>query len=286
MRYFVCPVAGLLLAAIAAAHTPGTARYLGNEGILIEHGATKVLFDAFYANDYGHYVLVDDATSKALLEGTPPFDNVSAVFVSHVHGDHFSPEPMVEYLRAQESVVLYASSQVSDALVELVGTDAPMLERVRVMNVAPGEQPLHVTQGNLRIDVVAIPHAGGERTADVINLAFRVTVGEGLTALHLGDADPKLVHFAPYAEHWKAVPLTVAFPPYWFFSSDEGWLILDDHLKPKYRTGIHVPAEAIGSGDQWRKQAGADLFTDPGETREFAHPVERQDDDPQSGSEE
>lgn len=261
----------LLFAANALAHSPANARYLGNEGILVQHGSTKVLFDAFYANDYGHYVLLDDDTTQALLEGAEPFDDITAVFVSHVHGDHFSPEPMAAYLRAQEQVVLYAPIQVSEALAELVGIDDPILERVRVIDTAPGEDPVHVDHEGLQIDVVAIPHAGGERMADIVNLAFRVTVDNDFTVLHLGDADAKVELFKPYTDHWNSIPVTAAFPPYWFFTSDEGWIVLDEYLQPRYRVGIHVPAEAAGQGDQWRAQAGADLFTDPGEAREFEH---------------
>ena len=53
-------LAGLLLLADAWAHD-SQALYLGNEGVLITHGDDKVLFDAFYAEAHGLYVLVPEA---------------------------------------------------------------------------------------------------------------------------------------------------------------------------------------------------------------------------------
>ncbi len=245
---------------------PGCARYLGNEGIMVTSGDTRILFDAFYADSYGQYALVPDATRQALIEGRKPYANVDAVFVSHVHGDHFTPAPTLAFLRANPSVPLYASRQVIDALLA-AGADDAMLQRLHAFTLAAGDPAQSASVGSIDIAVVRIPHAGGQRTENIENLAFRVTLNDSMTVLHLGDADSDDSLFAPHQAHWDAQPLDAAFPPYWFLGSAAGQSILDQRLKPARTIGIHVPIAAAGSGDAWRTRLGGDLFTDPGEIR-------------------
>ena len=85
-----------------------TAHYLANEGLMVEHGDTKILFDPLFRNDYGQYMLLPEELEEALFAGTAPFDSIDAVFVSHHHGDHFSPADMVRLLRDQSGIRLYA----------------------------------------------------------------------------------------------------------------------------------------------------------------------------------
>lgn len=261
----------VLLAASLQVHAhdaESQARYLGNEGVLIEHGDVKVLFDAFYANSYDRYVLVAPGTSAALQSGEPPYESVDAVFVSHIHGDHFSVEPTLAYLRAQSEVQLFASKQVTDALTRAAqGEDDPILKQLTPFDLEPGNPPVSITLGEVQIEVVAIPHSGGARMSDVSNLAFRVTLHEGPTVLHMGDADVDDAHYAPLQSYWDARTTHIAFPPYWFFANQTGVFILQKRIKALHNVGIHVPSEAIGHAAQWREKAQGDLFTDPGETR-------------------
>ena len=102
---------------------------------------------------------------------------------------------------------------------------------------------------------------------EVQNIAFRVTLDESITALHLGDADTKDAHFQQHDRYWKH-PIHVAFPPYWYFSSTNGRYVLENRLKPDHSIGIHVPAGMPDNPeDRPEEYRGFDLFTVPGETR-------------------
>lgn len=271
MRRSILPLLCLLTALPARSHDAGHATYLGNAGILVAHGETRILVDAFYSDSYGQYVLVDEATATAMEDGTPPYDGIDAVLVSHVHGDHFSPEPTIAYLRAQPVVELFGSSQVRQAIARAVGEDDPILSRVHVMDVGAEEPPREATIGDVELAVVSVPHSGGARNADIVNLVFRATLDGALTVVHLGDATPEVEHFTARTEHWNGRPLDAAFPPYWFFGSEEGREVLDDVLKARRTIGVHVPEQAVGHGESWRERADADLFTDPGEDRTLEH---------------
>jgi len=253
----------------AAAHDEGAhATYLGNEGVMIARGETKILFDAFYLNSYGQYALVPQDIADALMNGAPPYDGVDALFISHVHGDHFSPAPTIAYLRANEDARLYGSKQIYDAIIEAgVAADDPLTERIVMVDMAPSDAPQSFEIDGLHIDVVAIPHAGNR--PNIQNLAWRVTLDDATTIMHLGDAGPVVADFSRHLPHFKARETHTAFPPYWFFGHEAGELILDDIIGAPQVIGVHVPERAAGDGEAWRARAGGDLFTDPGETRDL-----------------
>jgi len=268
---FIRTAAAAILAAwaptIALAHDHATAHYLGNEGVMIERGETKVLFDAFYSSGFGQYALVPDEINAAMLAGAPPFDGVDAIFISHVHGDHFSPGPAIKYLNAQNDVVLFAPEQVRDALVQ-AGADEALLQRVRSFLLEPDDAGVTLSFSVLDVDVVSVPHAGNR--PHIQNYAWRVSLDDETTVIHLGDADPRVSNFSRHQSHFDKKTTHTAFPPYWFVGDTNGELILSDIIKAKQIIGVHVPKRAAGNGDEWRTRLGGDLFTDPGETRKIA----------------
>ena len=256
---------------IAQAHElSAEATYLGNEGVLVARGDTKVLFDAFYTNSYGQYTLVPDEIADAILAGDPPYDGITAIFVSHVHGDHFSAEPAVTYLRAHPEVQLYATKQVREAILEFgIVEDDELLSRLHTYALEPTDDPIEVNLDDLLIEAVAIPHSGGERMADINNFAWRVTLDGLTTAIHLGDSGTVEADFERHRPFFSKRTHHAAFVPYWMYLNAEGLSIIGKHINAEQTIGVHVPSRTIGNGDQTREQLGGDAFTDPGETRQI-----------------
>lgn len=267
-------LAAILAAALsvvsgALAHDPAArATYLGNEGVMVTRGDTKILFDAFYANSYGQYALVPDEISAPMLAGEGPYDGVDAIFVSHVHGDHFTAEPAIAYLRKQTGVHLYGSTQIVDAIKAAgVAEDDEVMARVHGFDLSPEDPAEQFEIDALTVDVVAIPHAGNR--PNIQNFAWRITLDAETTVIHLGDAGTVRADFERHADHFASKETHAAFPPYWFIGHDVGETILNEIIDADQSIGVHVPARAAGNGDLWRAQAGGDLFTDPGETRDL-----------------
>ena len=103
------------------------------------------------------------------------------------------------------------------------------------------------------------------------NIAFRVTLEDTSTVVHLGDADARIVHFEQDEAFWDERQVDLALPPYWFFLSGDGREILEDHIYARHSIGIHVPAEfAKGPSAIPDEIVGEDLFTQPGEGRRFS----------------
>ena len=266
MRYLTL----FLLLSCGPAMAEATVQYIANAGLLVSDGNSKILFDPLFDNDYGQYYLPPEDIRKTILAGTAPFDNVDAVFISHAHSDHFSAADMLTLLRQQTGVRLYGSSQVADSLKDAAnGGYAEVFERVTGLALDRGDPPVSLEQGSLKIDAINISHAGWpERWAELNNLAFRVTLADGNTVLHLGDADTRDEHYALQPDHWTRRRADIAFPPYWYFQSSAGRQILDERVNPVQSIGVHVPKD-VPRSRRYRPQGlrDVDLFTTPGETR-------------------
>lgn len=268
-------IASLLLSLtrVAAHEDPATARYLANEGVMIAHGETRVVFDPLFNEDFGEYRLLPEDLRAALIAGEPPWDGIDAIFISHYHDDHFAPEDVVDYLRAQPGVRLFAPEQAVTALRAVAGENPAQLGRVTPVRLEYGEQPQRFEMPGLIIDAVRIPHTGWpSRSADVENLAWRITLDGGPTVLHLGDADTSQAHFTADIQFWQERKLHLALPPFWYFLSASGRAVLQEQLRPDHAVGIHVPV-TVPQAPAEREEAlrQVDLFTLPGETRKIHH---------------
>ena len=262
---------GLLLASSLASAQDTRVQYLANEGVMVKQGDTTILFDPLFDNGFGQYQLVPDDMRAAIFAGEPPFDGVDAVFVSHHHGDHFSAEDMLRLLRAQASIHLYAPAQATAAVRELASeSDQAALDRLTGLDLEYGDEPVIVARDGLTIAAAFVPHAGWPtRRTDVQNIAFRVSLEDGSTVLHLGDADARLVHYEADEEYWESETIDLALPPYWYFGSEDGREIMEFRLDVIHAIGIHVPMQLADPANRPDELAGVDLFTQPGEGRRF-----------------
>jgi L-ascorbate metabolism protein UlaG (beta-lactamase superfamily) len=272
-------VLGLLLTGLGAtqagAHeSDARAHYLANEGVMVVHGETKVLFDPLFNESFGEYRLVPDEMRRAVVAGEPPWDGVDAVFISHYHDDHFSPRDMLAFLRARGDTRLYAPQQAVAAMRNVADrADEVLFERVIAIALEYGDAPQKIEIPSLLIEAARIPHAGWpERQTEVENIAWRITLDNQSTVLHLGDADTDDVHFEEAAKYWDERLPHMAFPPYWYFLSENGLRVLRERLRPAHAVGIHVPvAVPENAADREPGLQHVDLFTRPGETREISH---------------
>lgn len=251
----------LLLCALpllSLADTPSSAvTYLGNEALLFSNGDQKVLFDPFFHNDYGSYQLVPDEIRDAIFSNEAPYNDINLIVISHAHGDHFEAQDLVDYLGKHKQVTLLAPDQAIDKVTEL---DSSLTNQLTSLELDYGDAPIVTNLEGIEVHSVRIPHAGWPSRKEISNLVHRVTLNGDNTIIHMGDADPNDEHFAPYVDHWKKQDSDVAFPPYWFFISEQGPAILRDRINAKESIGVHVPLEVpeplLLSGARYFYQTG------------------------------
>jgi len=264
-------LSALLLSSQALFAQSAAITYLANEGVMVWEDDTKILFDPLYDNGFNTYQMVPDGVRDAIFAGDPPYDGVDAVFVSHHHGDHFSAADILRLLTEQSDIHLYAPAQAVAAVFALAGdTNQGVRDRMTGLDLDYGDQPVHIVAGDLVIDAVHIPHSGWPTArTDVQNIAFRVTLNDGTTVLHLGDADARTVHFENDEVYWEEATIDLALPPYWYFLSEDGVEILEERLDVINSIGIHAPDEFKNPSNRPDELLGYDVFTSPGEGRRF-----------------
>jgi len=259
-------VFGLALSEMAYAHgSHGEARYIANEGVLISQGHTKIMFDPLPLSGFGTYSEVPESTQRQIMEGEGPYKGVDAVFISHAHTDHFAANKMIAYMQAHRKVMLVAPGQALEKMQAHEDWNPKLLKRITSINLEAGDAPQHIKLRNIRATAVRIPHAGwpAPKRAAIQNIVFRVTLDKKTTVMHMGDADPNPVHFDTHAEHWESKRTGTAFPPYWFFLSEDGQAILSNGINTDKAIGTHVPIKV----PEALKESGADYFSVFGETR-------------------
>jgi L-ascorbate metabolism protein UlaG (beta-lactamase superfamily) len=246
--------------------------YLANAGVLVASGETKIAFDPLFRNDFGVYRLMPEELERALFAGEPPFDGLDAVLISHYHEDHFSPSDVFRLLKERSEIKLYAPVQAVSGMRSIASADQrDVFDRVTEIALEYKGAPIIIEAGELIVEASRIPHTGWpDRLLDVENIAYRVTIDETTTVLHLGDADTKDVHFARDAAYWGKRRTHMAFPPYWYFQSEDGRHVLEHRLKPDHAVGVHVPVDVRSNpAERPADLQGYDLFVEPGETREI-----------------
>ncbi|MBR9824174.1 MAG: MBL fold metallo-hydrolase [Alphaproteobacteria bacterium] len=276
IAYVASLVAASLLALPASAHPvaddPATAQFLANEAVLVFAGETKILFDPLYTQSYNNYPLVDPAMRAALMAGEAPYDGVDAVFISHIHGDHFDAEDLNTYLATHSETVAVIPFQARLDMRAAANWDESLEARLHVMSFISGPQSLTIgADGDaraLQIEAVHIPHAGGAGRAHIQNMAYRVTLRDEATVMHMGDATPDAAPYAAQHAHFQARTTHRAFPPYWLIQQ-WGGEVLRERINADEVTGIHVPIRLPGAVTA----SSEDFFTRPGEQR-GVHPHE------------
>jgi L-ascorbate metabolism protein UlaG (beta-lactamase superfamily) len=254
----------------APASGAATAQYLANAAVLVTSGATKVVFDPLFRNDFGSYERVPESMERALFAGAPPFDGLDAVFISHYHEDHFSAIDVLRLLETRTDLRLYAPTQAVAGMREIASArlDA-VINRVNAIALQYRDAPVSLEHGTLLVEAVRVPHSGWPaRQQQVENIAFRVTLDAETTVVHLGDADASDAHFAPDGGYWSRRRPDAAFPPYWFFLSEGGRQLLERRIAATRSIGVHVPADVPGRpADRAAELRRHELFTEPGEVR-------------------
>ena len=257
---------------LADEDSPLQAHYLANAGVMVAKGETKLLFDPFFRNDYGVYDLVPAEIEAAVMAGSPPYDGIDAMFVSHYHDDHFDPALVVFYLQKWPEIDFYAPQQAIDMMLQEVDLpDMAILDRVHGLELAPGGETTQIETDEITVEAVPIAHAGWpSRNTEIHNIAFRVTLDATTTVVHLGDADKSREHYEPHQEFWEARRSRLAFAPVWLLLSEPGRDVLDEFVQAQQVIGVHVykkvpkdPADRPADFD------GLDLFVEPGEVRQL-----------------
>lgn len=256
----------------ASAVETGKVTSILNAGVMAQIGASaapvKFLFDPIYDEHFGSLEPLSDTLIDAIVTGAAPYDGVSAVFVSHAHGDHFSARHFNRLMAAQPAIRLVAPQQAVEMMRGEAGWQDGFAARITAITLENGAQAPAFTLGAARIEAFRSPHAGWpDRHANVHNITYRVTAASGPDGthrvMHLGDAAPQAQFFAPHAEFLSSARTGVAVVPFWFLNAGDAEALVGETLNAEAGVGMHVPVNEpdwlAGSGWDYFNGAGQDV---------------------------
>lgn len=246
---------------ITAKNIPASAQYLGNEGVLIVNNNKKILFDPIFKQNYNRFTLVPKEIKEKLINSAAPFSTINAIFITHDHADHFHAAEVSDYLQKHKEVQLIAPTQVMKklALQPNYQQFKPQLHEVS-LNI--GDKPTSLNINNIHAEAVRIPHIGWPKRTEIENIVYRVTI-DGVTVLHLGDADINPQHYIPYAKFWADKITHHAFIPGVFAVDEHSTTSAKIQLNARNITYVHIPMQVPDK----IKALAVDYFSKPGEKR-------------------
>ena len=250
---------------IPGAKTPSIT-YVGNEGVLISDGTKAVLIDGLH-REYGpEYLFPPPELLSAMEQAKPPFDQVSVLLVSHVHGDHFHPESVGLHLRSNPKATLVSDAQKAADIARSFAAHESVRGQVHEATPEWKRSILFEKEG-IRVRLLGMKH-GSDRFWWLKNLGHLVEIG-GKKFFHFGDADTSDENFASF--NLPAEKIDVAFVPYWFLLSEEGRRIVRERIAARSVIAVHIPPRTAEADAARVKQLfpGADAFTRLLESRPF-----------------
>ena len=186
--------------------------YVANAGVLFETDGQKFLFDAPIREGISPYATPTMEQRRSLESATAPFDNVTAILITHWHEDHFSAEAVAAHLRSSPSTRLVSSAEVVQRVKAVAGPAVPAAQ-FNAVTPEPGASE-RATGSGVPVHVLRIRHNPTRRLPEQ-HVGFLV---EGCrTVLHTGDADPKADNFSLLR---SLPPVDTALLPFWYVMDD------------------------------------------------------------------
>lgn len=257
--------ATVLLAFLAGCSSPepeSKVTSILNEGVMVEQGDTKVLFDPLYDYGFETFPEMSDELKAAIESGKPPWHGVDAVFISHFHEDHFSVPSLLRMMAAQPEVRFFMPTEALDALKASPDWSDRNENRITALALESDGPAFSTELGDLTIEAVRTPHIGWpEVYTNLQNFIFRLSFSRGGRVIHMGDADNSPEHFHPHEHHFQASRSHIAFAPYWYFQTPEGVEFVEKELNVSRVVGVHLPIII----PDYLQQSDADYFTDVGQ---------------------
>ena len=211
--------------------------YLANQGFLLRSGRLKFLIDAFVGESHSGYEALPPDMLAQLVNAQAPFDGSPIMLLtSHAHKDHFQPRYAEQFMLRNPGAAFISSTQVVNTLARGAEDFSKIKSLCRFMPVEPGESQ-RIPHKQVSLEFLNLPH-GGEGNAAITNYGHLMRLGQ-LRILHIGDADATQENFAPY--NLAARELDIVFVPYWYFTSEEGLRIINEHFNANHLIAVHFP---------------------------------------------
>jgi L-ascorbate metabolism protein UlaG (beta-lactamase superfamily) len=240
--------------------------YIANEGVLIKTKNRQILIDGLHRKYKDAYAFPPDDLREKLEGALSPYNAIDLVLVSHLHGDHFHPLSVGEYLKNNPKSILASSAQVIGEIKKDFSEYKKIKPQIREISHEWKKSSAEIFDG-IRVKFLGLRHAN-ENYKWIQNFGHLIEA-DGKKFLHLGDADMTDENFSEFKLNKEKID--VAFIPYWFLLSQNGRDLVEKQFAPKHIIAIHVsPNEGAEVSENLKKHySEITVFTKILETKDF-----------------
>jgi L-ascorbate metabolism protein UlaG (beta-lactamase superfamily) len=259
-----CIAGALALGRLDAQRAPTLeVTYLANMGVLLESGNRRIVIDGFHLAELDGAPPVPAELLGPLESATGRMRGVEVALTTHRHLDHFAARSVRARLAADPIIHYVAPTEVVDTLRAHGAITIP--NRVHAVTPPAGGR-MDLDIAGIRITALDLPH-NPTRTPRAQNIGYLIRLN-GITILHVGDADPTAERYAPH--NLPAERIDVAIIPTWYVTGSSD--LVRRHIAPRRVVASHVWLGATEKlrRDVEREWPNATVLMKPGERLQFA----------------
>ncbi len=217
--------------------------YVSNAGVLIEINDKKILIDALCSFKSPFYKSTPKNIWDQIIKGTPPFDGIDVMLITHHHRDHFDVGGVSEFLDQNPNAVVISTPEV----ISSIRSHVCDIKDINLITLNFGFHCREKVKVNgVDIESISMIHEGKEY-GQTNNLAFLIEY-DGVKVLHLGDAAPVRENFEFLNLKEYSINLLIASFPYAGLPGARK--IIRDYINPKKICIVHLPHRELDS-DGW-----------------------------------
>ena len=207
--------------------------YIGNMGVLLQHGHHSVLIDGLHDFYKSYYLPPTDDMVEGIISGTyKKIGNLDAILITHEHEDHYDRFLTQQLLKQQPNATLFAGSQIVSQI--------SLTDQVHTI---PYTGEFYQTQtAAIKIVGFKIPHSS-DRFKHIQNVGWIVSMGD-FKVLHIGDTEWSRAE--QILKQVKDEQVDLAIFPFWMVTTK------DDYDKAMSLTGAQkIAACHFTPGDDY-----------------------------------
>jgi L-ascorbate metabolism protein UlaG (beta-lactamase superfamily) len=216
--------------------------YIAQSGVFIESDTIKIFVDALFKGDphWGY-----PAPSKELLDSIenakPPYNNITAFFVTHAHIDHFDPRSLENALLHNPNAVLVTTPEVRNIMLK-VCVDFNGIEKRVVIPTLPYNCSIDTFIQGIPLRITHLKHHDDKEWAAIV-YSYLINVN-GKKILHNGGSTGYFPDEYKTARY-DTMGIDVAILYHHFFSEphSSGKSVIDKFIKPKNILLGHIGGE-------------------------------------------
>lgn len=234
-----------------------TVTFVGNNGVLLESPAGKVLIDSLFSHTDTFWTRLAPADRTRLFAAQAPFDGVRWSLTTHSHSDHHSAAAVNAFSAASPQTEFLLPPQAR----------GPFAANPRVLQFTVPFQTASRTFSSpgIEIEVFHMEHFDqfGNDFSRIEDYTYLVTMG-GVKLLHLGDVDFIPQNFAAFDFAQRGIDAVVLPTFNTLISAANRQLILDE-VDPGLIIATHLRAGVLTSeiANVRRVYPEALIFTQP-----------------------